>query len=80
MKQFSEKARQNACRQFKSGLDLIAEFFEDFATEMIGEGYFFGSRKSFFSQVRLREYVVDVVNDAPLSSLHREVMLPMLTA
>ena len=47
---------------------------------MIGEGYFFGSAKSFHAQMKMINYISDVISDAPLSSLHGEVMLPMLTS
>ena len=58
----------------------ISNFFEDAAVDMIGEGYFFGSAKSFHAQMKMINYISDVLSDAPLSSLHGEVMLPMLTS
>jgi len=79
-KQFSEKARRMVYRRFKNGLQDISNFFEDAAVDMIGEGYFFGSAKSFHAQMKMINYISDVISDAPLSSLHGEVMLPMLTS
>lgn len=80
IKTFSIQNRRIACRKLKNGLEDITLFFEDAAKTMVGKGYFYGAEKSFHQQIRVINYITDVVYDAPLSSLHKEVMLPMFTS
>jgi hypothetical protein len=57
------------------------EFFEEQGSERAGTS-FFGAEREFKVQTRLGDFVIDCCSSSrcPLSSLYKEVMLPMLSA
>lgn len=77
-KLFPEKARRKINKELQNGMDIISEFFEEQAKER-SSGVFISIERNFKIQMRMCDFVGDLTWRAPLSSLHCEVIVPMLT-